>query len=158
MPVTSSVARTGMPRPPTAPSREGSTPPSAIPYTERAAATRSSRTVFAVAASAITRDREVRLRPEDSPGHQRQGRCRCTEILPADGGRHRQGHEQVDQRGAGHREEQRPREVPLGPMHLLGEVPDLVEPQVREEDQRGGAGQPRDAVGRLQVAHAPPVG
>ena len=54
MPVTSSVARTGMPRPPTAPSRGGSTPPSAIPYTERAAATRSSRTVFAVAASAIT--------------------------------------------------------------------------------------------------------
>ena len=37
MPVTSSVARTGMPQPPTAPSRDGSTPSSAIPYTERTA-------------------------------------------------------------------------------------------------------------------------
>ena len=43
-------------------------------------------------------------------------------------------------------------------MHLLGEVPDLVEPEVREEDQRGGAGQARNAMGHLQVGHAPQSG
>jgi hypothetical protein len=45
------------------------------------------------------------------------------------------------------RRRERPRQVALGMAHLLGEVAQLVEAEIREEDERGGAGHAGEPVG-----------
>jgi len=57
------------------------------------------------------------------------------------------------------RRRERPRQVALGMAHLLGEVAQLVEAEIREEDERGGAGHAGEPVGRREeVGSRPPQG